>query len=252
MSGNPQPSLSDIASRAQALDQRESKPVMQPRRAAILFPPMAPLLQTTLLVDSTVAQALDREAKVTRHPVEEGSDVTDNVRPLPRKLSLSGLVTTAPLDWDGRVVPDAHRSTPPDSSRPASALQLMEMAIETAALLEVHIGSERYKNLAIASAKFPRHPGTGRDLYFELDLEEVLFATAKTTRVPASAIKSPTVAKQVSPRKSRGMRTGRKPTATEARAKQRVAGATASQTAAHRAAIARQALSSLLAQWTGL
>ena len=75
---------------------------MTPVPVVITFPPMPPRVATTLTIDATIGEGHKREAEVTSHPVEVGSDVTDNIRPKPRSLSLSGIISTAPTTWAGR------------------------------------------------------------------------------------------------------------------------------------------------------
>ena len=219
---------------------------MTPVPVVITFPPMPPRVATTLTIDATIGEGHKREAEVTSHPVEVGSDVTDNIRPKPRSLSLSGIISTAPTTWPGRSTilnPDdlgEGQLTPgsgPDVGRALAAYRLLEDAFEGGYLLTVQTGLDRYQNLAIKSVEFPKEPGTGRDLHFKLELEEVLFAVSQTTQVPASAIATKKVAQQAAPRKARGMQPTRKPTQAEAARKQAVAKAAGAKTAAKMAAV---------------
>ena len=219
---------------------------MTPIPVVITFPPMPPRVATTLTIDATVSEGHKREAEVTSHPVEVGSDVTDNIRPKPRSLSLSGIISTAPTTWSGRATilsPDdlgEGQLTPgsgPDVGRALAAYRLLEDAFEGGYLLTVQTGLERYPNLAIKAVEFPKAPGTGRDLHFKLELEEILFAISQTTQVPASAIASKKVAQQAAPRKARGMQPTRKPTNAESARKQAVAKAAGAKTAAKMAAV---------------
>ena len=219
---------------------------MTPVPVVITFPPMPPRVATTLTIDATVGEGHKREAEVTSHPVEVGSDVIDNIRPKPRSLSLSGIISTAPTTWAGRstiIGPDdlgagqLSSGSSPDEGRALSAYRLLEDAFEGGYLLTVQTGLDRYQNLAIKSVEFPKEPGTGRDLHFKLELEEVLFAVSQTTQVPDSAIASKKVAQQAAPRKARGMQPTRKPTQAESARKQAVAKAAGAKTAAKTAAM---------------
>ncbi|MBU6427983.1 MAG: hypothetical protein KGR26_03145 [Cyanobacteria bacterium REEB65] len=230
---------------------------MTPIPVVITFPPMPPRVATTLTLDATISEGHRREADVTSHPVERGSDVTDNIRPKPRQLTLSGIISTAPTTWPGRATilnPDdlgvgqLASSNGPDVGRALAAYRLLEDAFTGGYLLTVQTGLDRYQNLVIKSVEFPKGPGTGRDLNFKLDLEEVLFAVSQTTQVPSSAIASKKVAQQAASRRARGMQPTRKPSQAEAARKQAVAKAAAGKTAAKAAAMKASPPSSWLAQ----
>ncbi len=229
---------------------------MTPVPVVITFPPMPPRVATTLTIDATIGEGHKREAEVTSHPVEVGSDVTDNIRPKPRSLSLSGIISTAPTTWSGRSTilnPDdlgagqLLAGSGPDVGRALAAYRLLEDAFTGGYMLTVQTGLDRYQNLGIKSAEFPKEPGTGRDLHFKLELEEVLFAVSQATQVPASAIATKKVAQQAAPRKARGMQPTRKPTQAELARKQAVAKAAAAKTAAKQAAMKTSPTSSWLA-----
>jgi hypothetical protein len=49
-------------------------------------------------IDVSVRESHEVTADVTRHPVEEGTDISDHIRPEPRTISIEGLVTNHPLE----------------------------------------------------------------------------------------------------------------------------------------------------------
>lgn len=51
----------------------------------------------TLELDVDTQETHDLVSDITEHPVEEGADVTDNVRPRLRRVSIEGFVTDTPL-----------------------------------------------------------------------------------------------------------------------------------------------------------
>ncbi len=193
-------------------------------KVTITFPPHPPLINGAVLtIDATTSEDHDRSAMVTEHPVEQGSSVSDNIRPLPRKLSMRCLVTASPLTWPGQnQVFDSQYQGPagtgpgPDPGLTQGAYRLLEIAAANGSVLKVQTGLALYPQMAIAGLTYQRRSGNGANLYFSLVLEEILYATAQTARVPRSAIASNTVANQIAPRKSRGNRQTLKPTAPQA------------------------------------
>ena len=223
---------------SQAQIARENSKLSAPKLVTITLPPVPPLVNgATLIVDAVTDEEHKLETEVTKHAVEVGSDITDNLRPKPRSLSLRGLIVSAPLAWPGKtnkIQYDAQGNPiGPDTSLTASAYLLLKGAWQQGLLLTVDTrlaGEPPYQNMAIQSLGMPKATGKGRDLWFSLDLEEVLYASSQTATVPSSAISSPTVAKQAAPRKARGRKTTTTPTpaqsAAAAGAKTKAAGKT--------------------------
>jgi hypothetical protein len=54
-------------------------------------------------IDCSISEQHSSQAEVSRHPVEDGADVTDHVRLQPDSLSIEGLVTNQPIE-----VPKSH------------------------------------------------------------------------------------------------------------------------------------------------
>src|SRR6266702_3660671 len=56
----------------------------------------------SVVLDAAVNENHTVAADITRHQVEKGSDVTDHIRPLPRRLSVEGIVTNTPIVAPGK------------------------------------------------------------------------------------------------------------------------------------------------------
>lgn len=50
-----------------------------------------------LLLDASPSRQHAIAAQVTEHPVEKGTPVTDNIRPLPRRITVDGFITNTPI-----------------------------------------------------------------------------------------------------------------------------------------------------------
>lgn len=57
-------------------------------------------------VDVSIRESHEATADVTLHPVEEGTDIADHIRPEPRTIQIDGLVTNTPIE-----VPLSHVGT---------------------------------------------------------------------------------------------------------------------------------------------
>lgn len=132
-----------------------------------------------LTLDAATSQRHGRTAQITEHEVEAGSDIADNIRNLPRELSIEGMVSRTPALPPG---------ISPDPNRHIAAYTLLERARDTKMLVTVSTGLEVYPNMAIESLDYPRDANTGANLYFSISFHEVIFAVTQTAHVPRTAL----------------------------------------------------------------
>jgi hypothetical protein len=52
----------------------------------------------TIWIDVSISETHGLTAEVSSHPVEQGPDVADNIRPAPRTIQIDGLVTNHPTE----------------------------------------------------------------------------------------------------------------------------------------------------------
>lgn len=132
----------------------------------------------SIVCDGVLRQGHERHNEVTKHPVEDGADVSDNIRSDPAVVMIEGIISSSPL-------PGAQNDT--DPHRHITAFNLLTEAAKTRATITISTDLSTYHNMAIESFSTPREPRTGTDLYFTLTAREILFATTLTATVPKDA-----------------------------------------------------------------
>ena len=207
-----------------------------------------------LVVDATTYESHDMQSLVTEHPVETGSTISDNIRPLPRSLTIECLVSPSPISnnyhakmrpstgeyegsstasivrndttiasrfqianeitnflgvnlaivepkiWNGTVIwtGEARRWTGnttwvpndiPEPYRANYAYVRLYAAWLNGSVLAVTTDLDTYPAMAIRNLSIPRRAGLNSNLFFTATLQEILYAAARTTSVPKSAIK---------------------------------------------------------------
>lgn len=76
-----------------------SKVVMgTPPPGALGTVPGSATMLDALTIDVTLSEVHTMNSDITEHPMEEGADVTDHVRPKPVELRMEGLITETPID----------------------------------------------------------------------------------------------------------------------------------------------------------
>lgn len=176
-------------------------------------------------LDAILTETHEASAEVTKHPVESQADVSDHIRPQPRKLEIVGVVSGYPIreagmqarDWvireyerlrlvnNGILAPISGQTTPPLRSLERAPLPSLiregEGQAEAAWDALVRICSEgqtvtvstpskSYPNLAIASLHRRRSAGETDLLEAAISLVEVFKVGARTAQIPPNLLGS--------------------------------------------------------------
>lgn len=147
----------------------------------------------SLIIDCSVTESHGRESETTDHPVEEGFNITDHVRPKPDMVTIEGIVTDTPLSTEQQVrVINGHNvpvntSTAPqgDPGRSKNALTFLEK-LRIGQLITVATGIKVYESMQITSLTVPRDKGTIASLKFTVICKQVRVVLNQQTRVRTS------------------------------------------------------------------
>lgn len=128
-------------------------------------------IQQLALIDGFVIDCLLNEVhqldnEVTEFPVEDGSTISDNIRPKPLVVQMECLISDTPLEFAGLFRPKT--SIPTDD-----AYSLLKTIREQRRLIEIDTSLEHYKNMAVESLSIPRPAGRGDDLRFNATFKQV-------------------------------------------------------------------------------
>lgn len=150
-----------------------------------------------IAIDCVIEELHSYENEITQFPVEDGSQIADNRRPLPIRLRMSGIFSDTPV----RVVEsgDNTQFLNRDDGSGKSQVQFSEVLNiagfategnieglkDTFELVTIVTGLRVYKNMAIASVSWPRNAQTGRSLRFNIDFVEIKQARISFVDLPA-------------------------------------------------------------------
>ena len=128
-------------------------------------------------VDASLSESHDYDDEVTQFPVEKGSDITDNKRKRPLKVTIEGLVTDTPL---GQFARHSTRQ----SGLPTDTARAKLLAVRDADEPIIIVTSlDLYKNMLLTSLSFPREGGEPHQLHFKVEFVQVTFITNNRTTV---------------------------------------------------------------------
>jgi len=128
-----------------------------------------------LQFDAVVRVGFDRTARVTQHPVEDGTTVTDHVQANPTPIVIEGVVSRSP--WSSS--PNALKLNPPQD-----AVDFLEGSIGQP-LTVVSTIDGTYTNMVIQRYAHDTTKVTGKR--FTIDLLEIIIAVTGVSLVPATA-----------------------------------------------------------------
>ena len=175
-----------------------------------------------IVVDCSLKESHASSSDTTDHAVEKGADITDHVRPKPKKLSLTGLISNAPLTASlsppqgtpegtqlfkqysgafaqmGRVVIGTTSYLPPgtqglqfptDVSRTREVHDAFCLAQAEGSLMNVVTSLASYSNMVIESYEVPRDVTIGDALRFTMQMKNILVVTTQDVDVKGVAPK---------------------------------------------------------------
>lgn len=153
----------------------------------------------SVVLDASLNENHVAAAEITRHQVEKGSDVTDHIRPLPRRVSVEGLVTNTPIgdvlaptngvtasfgplaiSVDGQTVQPSVLQFSGQFNRVLDVYGDLVKAASFGALFTVTTTLETVQNLAISNFSVPRNAGLGNALRFAIDFSEIRIVSTTT------------------------------------------------------------------------
>lgn len=161
---------------------------------SILVNRKTPVEIGAITLDASVSQSHEYVNEITSYPVEEGFDITDNVRQLPETLTIEGLVSNSPIPNIGSINTSVTQED--NSNRSIVAFQkfLEYMGFPTALqpgqeqtttsndaqLIDIVTKLKTYTNMILKRLTIPRTRTTGNDLFFTAEFQQVHKAISET------------------------------------------------------------------------
>lgn len=138
-------------------------------------------------LDASVEENHVYQALVTSNPVEEGSDITDNVSINPVVLNMTGFISDSPVKFL-QGVQQLLSSTSGSGSISSSAHDDLVFIFQKKQPFTVVTGLKTYANMIMRRLSFPRNAATGKSLRFEAELIQVTFASFQTEALASDTL----------------------------------------------------------------
>lgn len=124
-----------------------------------------------LILDARISEDHQRSNDVTQYPVEFGSPVTDHVRNRPLVLTMTGMVSDAPIEYL-EFSEDLNREESGETRSRGAYDQLISI-YESKDVVDVQTTLDLYTNMVIQDLTIPRNSGVGAELRFTATLIQI-------------------------------------------------------------------------------
>lgn len=162
-------------------------------------------------LDASVNETHLTNAQITEHQVETGSNITDHIRPMPKKLSLEAVITNTPTTLpttESRGVTGGVRQTQSGAfkyqalvfdgpfDRVADSYSDLVDATQAGAFVSIVTTLANYQNFAIENLSVPRNSQSGNAIQFTIDLKEIRTVDTEQVEGLPAKHKAPSKKKQ--------------------------------------------------------
>lgn len=137
-------------------------------------------------LDASVQETHGKSAKVTEHPVEDGSTISDHIISQPDTISINGIVSNHPLVYlaSFNAPSPLQNDLAPASERAELAFAELERVMTAGELVDVVTTFKEYESMAIESIEVTRDAARGNSMDATIRLRQVITATIETVAVP--------------------------------------------------------------------
>lgn len=141
----------------------------------------------TMSFDFNVVDSVVHEFKsdITTNPVEDGIDVTDNIRIMPYKVSMSGMISNNHIDETIYSNVSSFITGKKKTKLPlADYFDALLMIFEEKNVVTVYTKEKVYKDMAIESIDVPKDRSTGDALFFKISFVQIRKVSTQSVKVP--------------------------------------------------------------------
>lgn len=131
----------------------------------------------TLELDASLSESHEYGADITDHEVERGSNIADHKRVKPKMLTMTGLVSNAP------IYPEPGEPIQGKPGRAENALAILDALNESTIPITVVTGIRTYTDMLMSGLSVPRDITVGDALRFTATLKQIRQVENETTFV---------------------------------------------------------------------
>lgn len=151
----------------------------------------------TITVGAAISEAINLDNTTTDHPVEEGADITDHVRPEPVRISADCWISNSPTDTSEQQTASMNSFAPVTSANgigevPGYALSVYATLVDlrnSGSLLTVISSKGIFSSMVITNLSLPCTADNFNGIQFSASFKQIIVAQNKLTRTVVSTDK---------------------------------------------------------------
>jgi len=159
----------------------------------------------TYVIDASITESHVYESQVTEFPVEQGSAISDNIRPKPIMVTIEGIVSDTPIGkmidqrnaehGDSAFLPTTDAATAKargdaQSAPSTDALAAMLAIRDARQPVSITTSLANFENMALINLEVPRDVTTGSALRFTATFQQITIVTNQRVLVRTSTART--------------------------------------------------------------
>ncbi|HGM5832515.1 TPA: phage baseplate protein [Serratia marcescens] len=122
--------------------------------------------------------------EVTRNPVENGSPIGDHIIRQPKGITITGMISNAPIAGVLTQISNAITSGLDAEDRAAAAFKLLDQLYKSDELVTIYTKYHSYVDMLITNIQIPERPENGEAIVFTIEAVHVRIVETATTQLP--------------------------------------------------------------------
>lgn len=136
----------------------------------------------SLEFDSIDTEVHDWQRDVTKNPVENGSPVADHIIERPRSITITGMISNAPVE--GSSIFSSLAGGLNSDEPVAAAFTTLDQLYKSKSLLTIYTRYATYVDMVITNINIPRSPDVGDAIVFTIQATQIRIVSTQTTELP--------------------------------------------------------------------
>lgn len=121
---------------------------------------------------------------VTKNPVENGSPIGDHIIRQPKGITITGMISNAPIAGVLTQISNAITSGFDAEDRVAAAFKLLDQLYKSDELVTIYTKYHSYVDMLITNIQIPERPENGEAIVFTIEAVHVRIVETATTNLP--------------------------------------------------------------------
>lgn len=144
--------------------------------------------EASLLLDGAISETYDVEATATEHPVEEGADITDHIRPSLQRVMLDVVHSDYPGPSTAREDIPSRDFEADSESRSQRARATINQLILHGTEVTIETGSHYYESMLLLTASEAVRHDSGDGYHASITAREILRVSTDTIDAPSPRV----------------------------------------------------------------